>query len=371
MVNDRKRPRIRQMKHLLKPLKRKYKSKSPGLPPGTLVHQGERRAEEIKIRLIDYNEESLSEREITDIDECDRYKTTPTVTWINVDGLHEVETLERIGSAYNLHPLVMEDILSTRQRPKIEEYDKYLYLVMRMITCDNETGAVQDEQVSVILGENFVLSFQEQEGDVFAPVRTRIQNPDSRLRKMGPDYLAYALMDAIVDHYFIVLDQIGDRIVAFEETLMEDVEEVELEQIHHLKREMIYLRKSIWPLREVISQINRGESPLIHKKTLVFTRDVYDHTIQVVDTIESYRDMLSGLVDLYLSTLSNRMNEVMKVLTIIATIFIPLTFIAGVYGMNFEFMPELGWKWAYPAIWAVMGVVAVIMILFFRRRKWL
>lgn len=370
-MSNSKRAPAKKVKRLFHPLKAKFKTKSPGLPPGTLVHQGERKAEEIKIRIIDYDESSLTEKEIPEIEQCFRYKETPTVTWINVDGLHEVETLEKIGEHYDLHPLVMEDILSTRQRPKVEDYDRYLYLVVRMITYDEESDTIQDEQVSLILGENFVLSFQEQEGDVFDPVRARIQNIDSRLRKMGPDYLAYALMDAIVDHYFVTLEQIGEKIVAFEEMLMLDVEEVDLEQIHQLKREMIYLRKSIWPLREVISQINRGESTLFNKQTLIYLRDVYDHTIQVVDTIESYRDMLSGLLDLYLSTLSNRMNEVMKVLTIIATIFIPLTFVAGIYGMNFEHMPELSWKWAYPTVWGIMIVVVIIMLIFFYRRRWL
>jgi len=370
-MNQRGRKKIPKMKRLFTPFTVRTHRKSPGLPPGSLVHEGERKAEEVEITVHDYTETTVKEREIDNVRECSSYKDSQSVTWININGLHEVGILEEIGEQYGLHPLVMEDILSTRQRPKMEDYESYLYLVIRMITYDPDHESIQDEQVSILLGKNFVLSFQEQPGDVFDPIRKRLRNPDSRLRKHGPDYLAYALMDAIVDHYFVSLEQVGERIIGLEESLMQDVENVELDQIHHLKREMIYLRKSIWPLREVISQLNRGESTLFNKKTLVFLRDVYDHTIQVVDTIESYRDMISSLLDLYMSTLSNRMNEVMKVLTIIATIFIPLTFIAGIYGMNFEHMPELGWKWSYPIIWSIMLVVGGIMLLYFRRKKWL
>jgi len=345
--------------------------KKPGSAPGTLIHSGERKAETVRISMIDYDAENLSERTVESIKECAPYKFSDTVTWINIDGLHEISVLETLGKQYSIHPLVLEDVLSTSQRAKIEDYESYLYAVFRMITYDDSQRQIEEEQFSLILGSNFILTFQEKPGDVFDSVRQRLQNPQGRLRTMGPDYLAYALMDAIVDHYFVVLDGLGEQIIDIEEQLMNDPEEEDLETIHNLKREMIFLRKAIWPLREMVAQINRGESSLVTKNTQVFFRDVYDHTIQVVDTIESYRDTLSSLLDLYLSTLSNRMNEVMKVLTIIATIFIPLTFIAGIYGMNFAYMPELQWRWAYPAVWLIMSIVAIIMLIFFKRKRWL
>lgn len=335
------------------------------------MHSGERKTEEIRISIIDYDASEVTERSMKDISECSPYKQMDTVTWINIDGLHDIKILETLGEQYGLHPLVMEDILSTRQRPKMEDYDDYLYLVLRMLTTDEADVKIEDEQFSMILGDNFVITFQEKPGDVFDPVRERLRNPKRQIRKLGADYLAYALIDAIVDHYFVALEAIGETIVDIEGKLMDDSEQEDLESIHGLKREMIFFRKSVWPLREVIAQINRGESQLFHKKTLVYLRDVYDHTIQVIDTNESYRDMLSSLLDLYLSTLSNKMNEVMKVLTIIATIFIPLTFIAGIYGMNFSYMPELEWKWAYPVVWAVIIVVTIGMVAFFKKRKWL
>lgn len=354
-----------------KPFKiRRHRSKT-GLPPGTLIHTGERKIETPVIRIIDYTVQNISKHTVDSVAECQEYRHKDSVTWINVDGLHEVELLKSIGEQYQLHPLVLEDILSTDQRPKIEMYDEYMYIVSRMLSFSEETGQISDEQFSLILGPNFVLTFQEKKGDVFDPVRQRMENEKSRLRNNRSDYLAYALIDAIVDHYFILLDQLGERIIGIEERLMNEPGEDIMEEIHNLKREMISLRGAIWPMREVIAQIHRGESDLFAEKTLLFLRDVYDHTIQVVDTVESYRDMLSGLMDLYLSTLSNRMNEVMKVLTIIATIFIPLTFIAGIYGMNFEHMPELGLPWAYPAVWGIMIGVVIIMLLYFRRKKWL
>jgi len=229
------------------------------------------------------------------------------------------------------------------------------------------------EQVSLILGPNFVISFQEEgkEGDLFEVVRERLRSSKGKLRKMGADYLLYALLDAIVDGYFVILERLGERIEVLEEELLANPSQLTLQNIHTMKREMIFLRKSVWPLREVISGLQRGESPLITETTGPYLRDVYDHTIQVIDAVESFRDMLAGMLDIYLSSISNRLNEVMKLLTIIATIFIPLTFIVGVYGMNFKLMPELEWRWGYPAVWLVMVVVAGLMLAFFRRKRWL
>jgi magnesium transporter len=347
------------------------RGKKIGLPPGTPVYVGERKDEKVKISIIDYDETQCQEKEAKTIEECFPFKDSPTVTWINIDGIHEVHIIEKIGKHFDLHPLIMEDIVNTEQRPKMEDFGHYVYVVLRMLYFNEEAHEVQGEQVSLILGQNIVISFQEKEGDIFNPIRERIRNNKGRIRKMGADYLAYSLLDTIVDNYFTILEKLGDRIEEMEERLVTDPRPKTLQEIHKLKREMIFLRKSVWPLREVINGLERGESSLIHKASRVYLRDVYDHTIQVIDTVETFRDMLSGMHDTYLSSISNRMNEIMKVLTIIATIFIPLTFIAGVYGMNFKFMPELEWRWAYFIVWLVIVIVAVSMIFFFRKKKWL
>jgi magnesium transporter len=347
------------------------KVKKAGLPPGTLIHVGEPKTAKVKITVIDYNDSDLEEREIDSIEESYAYKEKPTVTWINTDGIHEVDIIEKIGEHYGIHPLMLEDIVNTDQRPKLEDFENYLFVVLKMLSYDVQERAVKIEQVSMVVGPNYVLTFQEREGDVFEPVRDRIRRAKGRIRKMGADYLAYALLDAIVDSYFVILEKIGDTIEELEEDLISEPDAKTLQSIHYLKREMIYLRRSIWPLREVTSGMSRKESILIKESTEIFLKDVYDHTIQIIDTIETYRDMISGMLDTYLSSVSNRMNEVMKVLTIFAAIFIPLTFIVGIYGMNFTYMPELGWKWGYFAVLAVMVVVVVCMLVFFRKKKWL
>jgi magnesium transporter len=305
------------------------------------------------------------------IEECFPFRDTPTVTWINIDGLHEVGIIEKIGKHFSIHPLILEDILHTGQRPKMEDFEDYIFLVVKMFYYDEKDDEIKMEQVSLLLGSNFVISFQEREGDIFDPIRERIRNHKGRIRMMKADYLGYALLDTIVDNYFIILEKIGEDIENIEEELVTRPTPETLQTIHNLKRELIVLRKSIWPLREVVNSLERGESPLINEATGVYLRDVYDHTIQVIDTIETFRDMVSGMLDIYLSSISNKMNEVMKVLTIIATIFIPLTFVAGIYGMNFEFMPELKWHWGYFAALLVMVAVAVIMVFYFRRKRWL
>jgi magnesium transporter len=353
------------------PRRIKKRSKKAGLPPGTLVHIGEQKAEEVRITVIEYDEAHFQEREIETVQECLAFKDKPTVTWINVDGIHEVEVLELLGDCFGLHPLVLEDILNTDQRPKMEDFGDYLFVVLKTFSCNDQSDELEPEQISLVLGPSFVLSFQEREGDVFNPIRERIRNGKGRIRRMGADYLAYALLDSIVDYYFIVLEQVGEKVEFLEEELVTNPTPETLQTIHNLKREMIFLRKSVWPLREVIGALERGESSLIKESTGIYLRDVYDHTIHVVDTIETFRDMISGMLDIYLSSVSNRMNEVMKVLTIIATIFIPLTLIAGIYGMNFQYMPELGWPWGYPMVWLVRLVIGALMLVYFRRRKWL
>jgi len=352
-----------------KPIKKR--SKKAGLPPGTLVHIGEKKAETSKITIMDYDEAHFQEKETKTIEECLLFKDKPTVTWINIDGLHQVEILERLGECYGLHPLVLEDILDTDQRPKMEDYGEYLFIVLRMLNYNDKSSEIEAEQISLILGTNFVLSFQEKEGDTFNPIRERIRNSKGRIRRMGADYLSYSLLDSIVDNYFIILEKLGEKIEFLEDELVTRPTPETLQIIHHLKREMIYLRKAVWPLREVIGSLERGEPPLVKETIRVYLRDVYDHTIQVIDTIETFRDMVSGMLDIYLSSISNRLNAVMKVLTIIATIFMPLTFLAGIYGMNFKYMPELEWRWSYPVVWLIMVGIGVSMLLYFRKKKWL
>jgi len=342
-----------------------------GLPPGTLIQVEEKRAEKAKISFIDYDEAQFQEKETATVEECFPFKDKPTVTWINIDGVHQVEIMEKIGVHFGIHPLILEDIMHTVQRPKMEDFEDYIFVVVKMIYYDERDDEIKAEQVSIILGTNFVISFQEQEGDVFDHVRERIRRNKGRIRKMKPDYLAYALIDTIVDHYFIVLEKLGERIEVMEEELVTKPTPETLQTIHTLKRELIFLRKSIWPLREVISVLERGELTLIHESTGIYLRDVYDHTIQVVDTLETFRDMVSGMLDIYLSSISNKMNEVMKVLTIIATIFIPLTFVAGLYGMNFKYIPELEWRWGYFAVLFVMVIIGFGMVMYFRNKKWL
>jgi magnesium transporter len=349
----------------------KKRSKKAGLPPGTLVHIGEQKAEKVSITVIDYDEGRLQEEEIETVEECFPFKDKPTVTWINVDGIHQVEILELLGECFGLHPLVLEDILNTDQRPKLEDFGDYIFVVLKTFSYNDQSDEVEPEQISLILGPSLVMSFQEREGDVFNPIRERIRTGKGRIRRMGADYLAYALLDLVVDNYFTVLEQVGEKVEFLEEELVTSPTPETLQTIHNLKREMIFLRKSVWPLREVVGALERGESSLIKESTGIYLRDVYDHTIQVIDTIETFRDMISGMLDIYLSSVSNRMNEVMKVLTIIATIFIPLTLIAGIYGMNFQYMPELGWRWGYPIVWLVMLAIGAVMLVYFRRKKWL
>jgi magnesium transporter len=349
----------------------KKRSHKAGSSPGTLVHIGEKRRDVARISLIGYDEKQLQERELGSMEEAFPLKDLPTATWINIDGLQDIELIEKVGRHFQIHPLTLEDILNTGQRPKWENFENYLYIVIKMLHFSESENLVTSEQVSLIVGENFLISFQESVGDVFDPVRDRIRKGRGQIRKMGCDYLAYALIDSVVDHYFLILEKISEQIEILETALIENPRPDTLNVIHDLKRETIYLRKQIWPLREVINRFAKEETNLISETTHVYLRDVYDHTIQIIDTIESFRDILSGMIDLYLSTISNKMNEVMKLLTIIATIFIPITFVAGIYGMNFKVMPELEWKWGYPAVWIVIAAIVFGLLLFFRRKKWL
>jgi magnesium transporter len=282
-----------------------------------------------------------------------------------------MEVIEKIGHCFSIHPLTLEDLLNTEQRPKMVDMETYLYLSLKMLSMRKESFEIKVEHVSLIVGPNYLISFQEDVGDVFDPVRERIRREGGRTRKLGPDYLAYALIDDIVDNYFIVMEKIEERVEDLEEELVVSATRESVWKINRLKKDMIFLRKAVWPLREVITGLERVESPLIRESTHIYLRDVYDHTIQVIDTLETLRDMVSGMLDIYLSSLSYKMNEIMKVLTLIATIFIPLTFVAGVYGMNFQYMPELTWEYGYFAVWGVMIVMVVLMLFYFRKRQWI
>jgi magnesium transporter len=345
--------------------------KVPGAAPGTLVHTGERRVENAKLRLIRYGPDVIEEREVASPGECLPANDHGTVTWLDITGLHDTELLEQIGRLAGMHPLLLEDVLSTGQRPKQEEYEQQHFLVLRMLRFDSERSEVTEEQISVVVGTNYVISFQESPEDVWDPVRERLRAGKGSIRQRGPDYLAYALLDAVVDGYFAVVEAIGDQLELLEAEVLQEPDRATITRIYQLKSELLIARKAVWPLRDLFNTLVRDESRLFTDSTKLFLRDAYDHAVQVIDNVETMRDLSASLVDLYLSSVSNRMNEIMKVLTLIATIFIPLTFIVGVYGMNFDFMPELRYRWAYPVVWGVMLVLGAGLLLYFRKRHWL
>jgi magnesium transporter len=348
------------------------RSRKSGLPPGTPVHIGERKTGAPRLSLMYYDGEQLVEEEVTDVSVCRTWLSRPGVTWINVEGVHQIDLLEQFGTVFGLHPLVLEDIANTGQRPKVEDYGGYLYIVMRMLSLHAAMQEVVGEQVSLIVGPNFVISFQEGiAGDAFNPIRERLRTAKGRMRRESADYLVYSLIDAIVDGYFVLLEKLGEQIEVLDERMLANRAGDVARTIHLLKREMIWLRKAVWPLREMINTLQRAETPLIRASTGVYLKDVYDHTIEVIDTVETYRDVLSGMLENHLSLLTTRLNEIMKVLTVISTIFIPLTFITGIYGMNFRFMPELEWRWGYPLALLAMAIVGVAMYFYYRRKKWL
>lgn len=341
-----------------------------GLPPGSLVYVGRREGEEPLITVFDYIESDFREITAGLPEETFPFRDNGNSSWINLSRVSNVSAVEKIGTRFNIHSLILEDILTQGQRPKLEDMESYIFIVANMLSYDAENDGIRAEQVSFVLGGDFLITFQEIEGDVFDPVRDRIRTGKGKIRRMGTDYLAYSLLDAIVDNYFIIMEKLGEDIERIEEELAESPGQATLQRIHSLRRELLYLRKSVWPLREVVSRLERSESPLIKDSTGMYFHDLYDHIIQVMDSVDTYRDMLAGILDTYLSSISNRLNDIMRVLTIISTIFIPLGFIAGVYGMNFHYMPELGSRWGYPAVWAVMLAAAIGMLYFFRRKRW-
>jgi magnesium transporter len=346
-------------------------ARKAGLPPGSLVDTGEQPEGPAQIVIIRYNDHDFSETGFASFTECPLVADQGEVTWIDVSGLHQVQNLQKLGECFHLHPLVLEDILETEQRPKIEDYDDYLYIVLTAVKPVGKREELESEQISLILGPRYVISFHDSNGQLFAPIRERLLAAKGRIRKMGPDYLAYTLIDLIVDNYFVELEKFGDQVEFLEDDVVSRPSPQTLRDVHRFKNDMIMVRKSLWPLREVIARLERRESPLISENLTIYFRDVYDHTIIAIDTVETYRDILSGMLDIYLSSMSNRLNQIMKVLTIIATIFMPLTFITSLYGMNFKNMPELQWQYGYYGVLGAIVLIAVAMLLIFKKRQWI
>jgi magnesium transporter len=348
----------------------KRRSKKLGAPPGTLVYIGERVAEPSHITLIDYSRDTFVEKKEATLAECLIRVEHPTITWINVVGVQDPKVVETLGHRFKWNPLVMEDILNTGQRPKCEDYRDYLYVVLRIFYKNHELK-IDDEQFSLILGRNWVITFLETNDEILEGVRYRIRKDGSRMRQLGADYLAYAILDTVVDSTFLTLERLDEEVEKLEQELFANPAPSTLFKIQKFKREVALLRKNLWPMREAISSLERKENPLITENTRFFLRDVHDHTVLMIETIEGFRDILSGMLDIYLSNINLRMNEIMKVLTIVATIFVPLTFIASIYGMNFDNLPELHYHWGYYYVLGLMLLVAFGMLLFFHRKKWI
>jgi magnesium transporter len=346
-------------------------NRKAGLAPGTPIHIGERRVESTKITVFQYDASEVREWQLASVEECGECRDSEGVVWINIDGIHDISVVEAVGKIFGIHPLVLEDIVNANQRPKAEEYDSYLFAIVKMLYQDQSANALQTEQVSIIVTPQIVVSFQEREGDVFDPVRERLRTGKGMVRQRGSDYLAYCLIDAIVDHYFQIMENLEERILPLEERVVDDARPEVLQSIHGLKTDLVFLRRSLWPLREMLARLYREQLPPIQQSTRPFLRDVHDHTIQIIEILESFQEIVSGIMDVYMTSISNRMNNIMKLLTVIATIFIPLTFIAGIYGMNFQYMPELAWRWGYPAVLGLMVLIFIGMLIFFKRKKWL
>jgi magnesium transporter len=346
-------------------------AKKSGFAPGTLVHVGTRHEHDHSIMVANYNHTILEKRTICSIEELLPYKTTDTVTWVIVDGLKDVALVEAIGQHFDIHPLVLEDILNTNQRTKFEEYPDYLYFVIKATSLIKGSFNVEYEQISILVLDNFVFTFMEKPDQLFDPILNRLNNEDGQLRHAGSDYLAYVIMDTVVDEYFTLQDAFDELIEEIEDELLTHPSVATLSTIQKIRRELIFLRKTVSPLRELLAAIRRSESPLFDERTKRYFADIYDHSIRIIESVESYRELISGMLDIYLSSVSNKMNETMKFLTVFASIFIPLTFIAGVYGMNFDYMPELKWHWSYPILWSVFIGIAVSLLFYFKRKKWL
>jgi magnesium transporter len=353
---------------------RKFVSKTAkrGSIPGTVEYIGQPRIEDIKIEILEYDESKIINKKVVNsVKELEPYFEHPGIKWIQITGVHNPDILNEIGKQFKIISLDLEDIANTTQRPRIEERDEYIFMVYKVLQLDRENREVNIEQVSIILGLNYVISFHETTPEVFEILQTRILTGLGRVRKMKSDYLVFAITDIIIDQYFTLIEDIGETIEETEEELLASPGQSSQEAIYKLKRRLGYIKKSIWPAREVLNQLQHSDHELVHEETKIYFRNIYDHTIQIIETLESLRDLTSGMMDLYLSAVSLKMNEIMKVLTIFSTIFIPLTFFAGIYGMNFKGIPELEWKYGYFYFWGIMIIITLFMLAFFRRRKWL
>jgi magnesium transporter len=345
-------------------------SKKIGLSPGSLVYVGEKKDQAVHLSILNYDANGHDEILNATLEDVANYNPTKALTWIHVSGIHDIAMIEGIGNAFNLHPLLLEDIVNTNHRPKIDDYEDCLFLILKMPYSGSEDNRLQIEHVCMVIGNDYIILFQENQSNIFDPVKERIKKGKGRLQKYGVDYLAYALIDMIVDQYYGVLEKIGEEIEGIEESALKNPDQQLLAGIHDCKRRVMYLRKSIWPFREMISMMLRGDSSQMKDYVMVYLQDVYDHVIQIADTVETYRDLLSGIMDVFMSGVNNKMNEIMKVLTIISTLFIPLTFLAGIYGMNFKYMPELEWQFSYPIFWTAVLIIFLLMFIWFKNKKW-
>jgi magnesium transporter len=348
-------------------------SQKAGLPPGSLVHVGDKRPGQTIISVINYTPQEIVEASPASIEEALDFYGGDSTSWIIIEGLANVDVVEAIGARFKIHRLVLEDILSTHQRPKFEEYDDYLFIVLKALVATDHNGFKVDyEQISMLVMAQGVLVFKEKRDELLAPVQQRIRTSKGRFRSLGSDYLTYSILDAIVDQNFVLMDTLDEAITVVEDALLSGEPSTNiLNTIQNLKRQVVSIRRYISPVRELVSEMLRSESALINEKTHIYLRDVSDHAIRIVESVELHRDIISGLLDIYISSVSNKMNEVMKVLTVFATIFIPLTFLTGIYGMNFEYMPELGWHWSYPILWVIFISLPAGLLVYFKRRHWL
>lgn len=347
------------------------RAKKAGQPPGTAIYTGDKNNRPATVTVINYDANQYQERIVQEV-KPGEFKNEKGIIWINVEGLHDITLIEQIAHEFNLHPLTIEDILNVEQRAKVEEFDGYLFIALKVLQWDNKTNDFTIQQLSLILGEGFLLSFQELDTNLFDSIQTRLaKTANQRLRTHGSDYLAYRLIDTVIDEYFVVLERLGESIEKIEERIIASPTPQTIRIIYRLRRQLLFLRKAIWPMREAISHLLHVEDNFITPFTKVYLRDVYDHSVQTIDTLETFRDMLASLLDMYLSSITNRMSEIMKTLTIITTIFIPITAIASIYGMNFQYLPGLHWYWGFMITLGVMVAIAIAMLIYFRRKKWI
>lgn len=343
--------------------------KNTGLPPGSLVFTGEKRIDQSCVHILNYDGEQLSEQQFPE--SVPHKIPSQGVTWYDLRGIHDVELIRKIGQEFGIHSLILEDILDIQQRPKYEEYQQGIFLTAKALYTDPASGEIRQEHISIYFSDNFLFSFQEDDDDLFLRVRERLKSPIGKFRLRKTDYLAYALLDTLVDSYYLVLDNLDSKARLLEKKILENASDALKISLYEIRNDLLLLRKQLIPLREAVHLFSKSESLLIEENTKLFLRDLFDHTLQITDTLDTQRDLVNGLRDLYLSEISYRMNKVMQLLTIISTIFIPLTFLVGVYGMNFRHMPELSYRYGYFYLWILMGIIAILMMIYFRRKKWL